>query len=177
MYLNSAAECNACPSTREPEPFLEPRSQSILVGPLLFSVIITVFQSALFFSKMGQHQRLFLLSTVATIPCGLPVLIQQQEHQIQISISGHSRDIRVGTYIPPATKARLTKQTPNPSVSWPFCSLELHFISHHHHHQCSFQYFMKDIQTVSQNGMYMLHNFVICLLHVLGGGCSSQIAL
>lgn len=54
MCMNSAAECNVCSSTEQPEPVLEPRSQGILVGPLLFSRT-TTFLSALLFSNMGQH--------------------------------------------------------------------------------------------------------------------------
>lgn len=67
-----------------------------------------------------------------------------------------------------SSNQRMTDKTknPNPPVSWPFCSWELHFISQHHHcHvQCLFQYLMKDIQTVSQNGMYILRNFVISFI-------------
>lgn len=62
-----------------------------------------------------------------------------------------------------SSNQRMTYKTKNPSppVSWPFFSLELHFISQYYHHQGLFQYFMKAIQTVSQNGIFILNNFVI----------------
>lgn len=62
-----------------------------------------------------------------------------------------------------SSNQRMTYKTknPNPPVSWPFFSLELHFISQYYHHQGLFQYFMKAIQTVSQNGIFILNNFVI----------------
>lgn len=84
------------------------------------SVPCPVFQFTLLSSDMGQHwsefvwNQVHILCAVARIPPCSPVLIQQQEHQINVfsqsSLRGAQEASGKGQYLHPATKTWFTKQ-------------------------------------------------------------------